>query len=138
MGDDPARGPDILVVDACREVRHFLSMSLGLRGHRVLEAGGASDATRLLRSHPTPVALLIAEVDPPRADGEALAALLGAMRPGLRLLCLSSHPREYLIENGFLQRTTPFLAKPFTLADLHARVAELTGQGGSGEQTAVG
>jgi DNA-binding NtrC family response regulator len=44
--------------------------------------------------------------------------------PGQRILYMSAHPAEVLVQHGVTQLDAPFLAKPFTRDELLTKVSE--------------
>jgi FixJ family two-component response regulator len=56
-----------------------------------------------------------------------LAAALSAQRPGLKRLFVSGYTADVIAPHGVLEPGTHFLQKPFTSADLAAKVREALG-----------
>lgn len=85
----PARGTGtILLVDDHAEVRRSMKGVLLDSGYRVLEAGDAKGALRLLDAG---VDLLLTDMKLPDMDGAELAAAAAAARPGLKVALMSGY-----------------------------------------------
>ena len=69
------------------------------------------------------VALLVTDVVMPKMSGLVLAAQLSVRQPGLKVLCVSGYSVKAVTAAGAMP--WPFLAKPFMLTTLLARVREL-------------
>jgi two-component system, cell cycle sensor histidine kinase and response regulator CckA len=106
----------VLVAEDDAAVRSLVVKILRRRGFDVLEATNGMAALDLLRDPGTDLDLLISDVHMPEMDGLVLMAAAKALRPRLGALLISGSP-----EDG---STTglPYLAKPFTAAELVARV----------------
>jgi CheY-like chemotaxis protein len=115
----------ILVTDNLADLRSLIALILRREGHQVLEAATATEALQIAATHPDPIPLLVTSMDLPEMTGEKLGWLLADLRPGLRTVCLSAYPQDYLISLGALNPLTPFLGKPFKLAEILDKVREL-------------
>ena len=141
-GDDapaPAaasRAETVLVVEDSAEVRAYSAEVLRELGYRVLEAADGPSALDLLRGPAGARAdLLFADVILAGGmTGTALAERARALRPGLKVLFTTGHARSAAdAASGRLDPGTELIAKPFTYADLAARVrAVLDGPGTAG------
>src|SRR5438067_1713025 len=83
-------------------------------GYRVLEADGSEEALDVLRLAHDRVDLVLLDVVMPRCDGVTLGIEILARWPGQRLLYMSAHPAEVLVQHGLKDLDVPFLAKPYT------------------------
>jgi FixJ family two-component response regulator len=61
----------------------------------------------------------------PRMSGRRLADVLGAARPGLKVLLLSGYTDETVIRHDVVRSGFAFLHKPFTAMALARRVREV-------------
>jgi two-component system, cell cycle sensor histidine kinase and response regulator CckA len=107
----------VLVVDDEPVICSLVTEVLQRDGHAVFTAGCGSQALSLFRLHE--IDLVISDVVMPEMDGPALARKLQAERPGLPVLLMSG-----CCESGRVH-SFDFLSKPFTLAELLARVRTL-------------
>lgn len=83
-------------------------------GHRVLAAGGASEAVRLAGEERR-VDLLLADLGVLRRDGGDLVAEVRAVHPELRPVYMSGAGRDDDVPRAPSPAAGPFLAKPFPL-----------------------
>jgi two-component system cell cycle sensor histidine kinase/response regulator CckA len=113
----------ILLVEDEDPVRSFASRALRLRGYEVCEAASAEEAMEMIDDPAIRIDLLVSDVVMPGTDGPTLAAHARRKRPGLRVVFISGYAedsfRRNLVEHDFL-----FLAKPFSLVELTAKVKE--------------
>ena len=111
-----------LVVDDERISRHVASRMLRELGMRLLEADGAEEALDVFRISRQPIDLVLLDVVMPETDGVELAEEILAHRPGQRIIFMSAYPAEVLAEHGLQDLDVVFLAKPYTLQELSAKV----------------
>ena len=124
----PAGGETVLLVedeDALREVTHRI---LTRNGYRVLTAAGGPDAVAVAADHGGPIDLLLTDVVMPHMHGQELAERITAARPGTRVVFMSGYAQPFLAGDGTLPAGTVLIAKPFTQADLLARLREVLDQ----------
>ncbi|MGH7580310.1 MAG: response regulator [Gemmatimonadales bacterium] len=113
-----------LVVDDERISRHVASRMLRELGLRVLEADGAEEALDVFRISQQPIDLVLLDVVMPETDGVELAEQILAHRPGQAIIFMSAHPAEVLAEHGMQNLDVLFLAKPYTMEELHSKVRQ--------------
>jgi two-component system cell cycle sensor histidine kinase/response regulator CckA len=116
----------ILVVDDEEAVRHLASRMLLHSGYHTLEASHAREALRTLEQDPSAVDLLLTDVKMPGMNGSELGREVNRRWPDKPILYMSGFPSE-VFQGGLLERTAPFLPKPFTQDDLAAKVRSLIG-----------
>ncbi len=113
----------VLVVEDEDSVRALALRALAERGYGVLEARNGEEALALARAHPGPLHLVVSDAVMPRMGGRALAAALREVRPEARLLLVSGYDETTAGREE--ERALPFLAKPFSAAELAAKVREV-------------
>ena len=113
-----------LVVDDERISRRVATRMLRELGLRVLEADGAEEALDVFRISQQPIDLVLLDVVMPETDGVELAEQILAHRPGQRIIFMSAYPAEVLAEHGLQDLDVLFLAKPYTMEELRAKVAQ--------------
>jgi YesN/AraC family two-component response regulator len=69
--------------------------------------------------------LVITDVVMPEMNGRELADRLLQIRPQTKVLFVSGHADEVLLQAGISIPSTPFLQKPFSLKQLDFKVQEL-------------
>jgi CheY-like chemotaxis protein len=120
----------VLVVDdepAIRDVAHRVLTSAG---YRVITAANGQDALDILEDPGTSADVLLTDVVMPGMTGEAFAARIKTMRPGIRVLFMSGYQRPGGGEpragtNGWPESGIPVIEKPFTRAALLARITQV-------------
>ena len=119
----------VLVVEDEDRVRQFAVEALRDLGYTVLHASGASEALIKLRSQPG-VSLLLTDIIMPEKTGRQLAESAAEIVPNLPVLYMTGFSRNAVVHNGMLDPGVNFLAKPFTLDQLGAKVREVLDAGG--------
>jgi DNA-binding response OmpR family regulator len=117
----------ILVVDDHREVRDLLVRALGRDGHRVQASGTLAEARALLATWTPDVIVL--DLGLPDGDGEELCRELRRSERGVPILMLTAHGEVSRRVAGLEAGADDFLAKPFAVAELRARVRALGRRG---------
>jgi CheY-like chemotaxis protein len=120
-------GKTILVVEDDQEVRRSSAEMLREMGYRVLEAGDAMDGVRLIVDRGG-IDLLFTDIGlPGGVSGRALADAARSAQPGLRVLFTTGYTQN----NADLDPSVHFIAKPFSLAALAAKVSEVMTEAGN-------
>jgi|HubBroStandDraft_1064217.scaffolds.fasta_scaffold00734_3 signal transduction histidine kinase/ActR/RegA family two-component response regulator len=125
----PSGTETILVVEDDPHVRQIVARTLTSAGYRVVEAGSGADGVAAAQAEPGEVHLLVTDVVMAGMDGSALAKRIGAIRPNTRTLFVSGYSNEVVSHRGVLAQGVQLLAKPFTEADLLAKVRYVLDQG---------
>jgi DNA-binding response OmpR family regulator len=113
----------VLVVDDEPVARRIAARILSEEGYRVLEAEGPEEAVQGLGEARGRVDLVVLDVVlRGGADGVTLTVDIHAEWPNQRLLYMSAHPAEVLARHGLKDLNVPFLAKPYTRAELLDKV----------------
>ncbi len=115
----------VLLVEDDAAVRRVAARALSRTGLRVLEAESAAAALSLYDAWEGRIGLLVTDVIMPGKSGRALADELRARDASLSVLYVSGYTSELLDAEELARPRTHFLAKPFTVTSLAARVAEL-------------
>lgn len=122
----------ILVVDDRHMARRIASRILSEEGYRVLEADGTEEAMEVLAQARGRVDLVLLDIVLHHGDGVALGREVHAEWPDQALLYMSAFPAEVMAQYGLETLDVPFLAKPFTRAELLAKVNEALAPGKPG------
>jgi len=113
----------VLVVDDDRAIRESLGRALELDGYDVeLAADGAAALTAIRGNRPD---VAIVDVMMPNIDGLTLCRVLRAERDRLPILMLTARTETSDRVAGLDAGADDYLAKPFDLAELQARVRAL-------------
>ena len=118
----PAPATTILVVDDQRVSRRVAYRILSEEGYRVLEAEDYAETLEVLSQARGRVDLVMVDVVMPECDGVELARRILEEWPDQRILYMSAHPAEVLMQHGLTSLDAPFLAKPFTRDEVLAKV----------------
>lgn len=120
----PHPATTILVVDDERVSRRVASRTLSEEGYRVLEATSCEEALDVLQQARGRVDLVLLDVVMPDCDGVALGRQVLEQWPKQRILYMSAHPAEILVQHGLASLDVPFLSKPYTTLELMAKVRQ--------------
>lgn len=121
----PATGAAvILVVDDEGSVRQASARALSRLGYRVIAAGDAAEATRIVRHAAPPIALVVSDLVMPGQDGVALYERLRSEGWAGPFLFLSGYDAEDMPGRP-LPTGAPVLRKPWRLDDLDASIRRL-------------
>jgi two-component system cell cycle sensor histidine kinase/response regulator CckA len=112
----------ILLVEDEEAVRDLLHEVLTGSGYRVLVAASGAEALKISRAHAGALDLLLTDVVMPGMGGREVATVLGAERPGLRVLFASGYTAEAIARQGVLEAGMDLIHKPFTPDALLQRV----------------
>lgn len=136
----------IVVVDDDEVARAFLAENLTTDGYMVLEAPTLSAAKRLVATRFVDLAII--DLGLPDGDGLELLrqvresdGVAGRIDPALPLLVLSGRATEVDRLRGFERGADDYLTKPFSYAELRARIVALVrrrAEASAGARTRVG
>ncbi len=116
----------ILVVEDEPAVREVACTVLESLGYEVLQASNGQDGLRVAHEHEgPPIRLVLTDVAMPQMSGKVMAEWLKADDPDIRILFTSGYTSDAVVRDGVLDADVGFLAKPYTIAALAAKVREL-------------
>jgi CheY-like chemotaxis protein len=115
----------ILLVEDEEQVRAVARGILRKHGYLVLDAGHAGEALLLCEKHPAPIHLLLTDVVMPQMSGPELAKRLIALRPDMKVLCMSGYTDDAALRHGVIESGIAYLQKPLTVESLTRRVREV-------------
>jgi two-component system cell cycle sensor histidine kinase/response regulator CckA len=119
----------VMLVEDEEAVRMFSARALRNKGYKVIEASSGRAALDLMGRSADPIDLLITDVVMPEIDGPALVEEFRAARPGLKVIFISGYA-ESSFRNSTDGASLHFLAKPFSLKQLAAKVKDVLVEGG--------
>jgi PAS domain S-box-containing protein len=120
-------GRTILVVEDESVVRQFSSQALREMGFTVVEAADGATALDILAGR-SDVSMLFADVGlPGRMNGRQLADEVRRLRPDIKILLTTGYTQNAIVHDGKLDAGVNLLTKPFTAADLAAKVGQVLG-----------
>ncbi len=116
----------VLVVDDEPVLRVLIADVLRDLGYEVIEAAGAAEGMRVLRSMQD-IDLLVTSASLPGGQlgglsGRQLADAARAQRPGIKVLLIAGPAEGALLESGALEPGTQVLTKPFAMEVLAVKV----------------
>ncbi len=125
----PARLPrgheTIVVVEDDDTVRALAVRLLERQGYRVFAFFDGPSTLEWLRRSTDHIDLLLTDVIMPSMNGKVLAEAVRALRPETRVLYASGYTSNVIVHHGVLKAGVEFLAKPYTISALAARVREV-------------
>jgi len=125
----------ILVAEDDAPIRQALADTLAGAGYAVLAAEDGRQALELLLSHEIDLALL--DVNMPGINGFKLLKIMGKECPGIPSIILTAHGEERERVKGLELGADDYVVKPFSLAELMARIAAVLRRS-PGRQRAAG
>jgi DNA-binding response OmpR family regulator len=93
-------------------------------GFRVFEAESGEEGMEVLDTARFGIQLVLVDIVMPFADGVQVTRRIRERWPNQKILYMSAHPAEVLMEYGLSHLDAPFLAKPFTRDELLTKVSE--------------
>lgn len=117
----------VLVVDDSETVLAVVSPILRRSGYRVIQARNVTEARNVWSRDDVPIDLVVTDVQMPDGTGFDLSRELDASRPRTPVVFMSGGygPQDAIVREH-LGPNRAFLAKPFSLSALLARVVEIT------------
>lgn len=116
----------ILVVEDDARVRVSTTEAIRELGYTVIHAASGEEALQKLAENPN-VALLFTDIVMPVMNGRKLAEEAVARMPQLKVIFTTGFTRNAVVHNGVLDHDVHFLAKPFTIEQLAAKLRDVLG-----------
>ncbi len=124
--DAPEKGQEMVLLVEDEPMMLELSRTMLQKlGYRVLAAATPAAAIALADRYAGQIDLLFTDVVMPSMSGDDLAARLVESYPRLKCLFASGHFTHGLARGGAINEGVHFLQKPFSLADLAAKLREV-------------
>jgi signal transduction histidine kinase/CheY-like chemotaxis protein len=114
----------ILVVEDDERVRQISVDALRELGYTVSHAADPQEALKILEAN-SGVTLLFTDIVMPGMNGRQLAEAALRTAPGLKVLFTTGYTRNAVLHDGTLDPGVAFLQKPFTFAQLSAKVRQV-------------
>ncbi|TGS09492.1 response regulator [Mesorhizobium sp. M2E.F.Ca.ET.209.01.1.1] len=120
--DVPATETVLLVEDDAR-VRASTAAALLELGYTVIEAAGGDEALQKLGENAA-IALMLTDIVMPGMNGRQLAEQARRQSLSLKVVFMTGFTRNAVVHNGVLDHDVHFIAKPFTLEQLAAKLRD--------------
>jgi two-component system, cell cycle sensor histidine kinase and response regulator CckA len=117
-------GQLVLLVEDEASIRANVRDCLQHLGYRVLETDNGATALRICEEREGQVDLVVTDLVMAGKSGHELARELAERYPGIRVLFMSGYTEDSASRREILLRGSPFLQKPFSVADLAKAVQE--------------
>lgn len=114
-----------MVVDDEPEIRKLVGAMVTQFGYTSLTADSGEHALTMYRHQGEPIEMLITDVVAPGMSGPMLADRLTELQPDLKVLYISGYDNTHVVQKYVVERGHALLAKPFTMEELRAKMAEL-------------
>ena len=125
----------VLVLEDEDNIRSFVVLNLNRAGYDTLEATPGEEALEILREHPeTRIALL--DVNLPGIDGFEVCRRIRATNSKMGIIMLTARTLEMDKVTGLMTGADDYVTKPFSPAELTARVDALYRRSGGEEKQA--
>ncbi len=110
-------GETILVAEDEEEVRQLIREVLDMYGYKVIEAVDGQEAVEKFRTHES-VDLVIVDSVMPRKNGRAAYDEILKADPRVKVLFMSGHTRDIVLDRGIAEKEFDFIAKPLSPNEL--------------------
>lgn len=115
----------ILLVEDEAGIRRLFQELLASYGYKVLTAQDGEAGVTVGGSYSGPIDLLVTDVVMPNLSGVEMAQRLLSKYPRLKVLYMSGHTDESIVQHGVLEPGVAFLSKPFKPQVLVDRVQQI-------------
>ena len=127
----------VLVLEDESSIRSFIVINLRRAGYEVIEAESGEEALEQLKEHPdTKVALL--DIMLPGIDGFEVCRRIRAGNSRIGIIMLTARSQEMDKVTGLMTGADDYVTKPFSPAELTARVDALVRRSGGGTEDTDG
>jgi two-component system cell cycle sensor histidine kinase/response regulator CckA len=114
----------VMLVEDEDPVRAFAVRALSMRGYTVLEAASGEEALEILDDLDLQIDVLVSDVVMPGLDGPGMVRVARQSRPDAKVIFVSGYAEGSFRENLDGVGDFMFLAKPYSLTELTAKVKE--------------
>jgi len=114
----------VLLVEDDEQVRKVARGILRRNGYHVIETPSAGEAVLACEDHRQVIDLVLTDAIMPQMSGMQLIERLTAMRPELKVICMSGYAGEAAVRHGIVDPRIAFVQKPLTPESLLRKVRE--------------
>jgi signal transduction histidine kinase/CheY-like chemotaxis protein len=115
----------ILVVEDDDAVRRMTREFLTIKGYTVREARSGVEAIEFVGNNKESIDLVLTDIMMPGMKGRELGGRLAALRTGIKILYMSAHTEDTVMDLDMLVPGTAFIEKPFSPEELATKVREV-------------
>lgn len=115
----------ILLVEDEAPVRMFSARALKNKGYQVMEAENGEMALDIMREKGSEIDLIVSDVMMPGMDGPSMIKQVVASHPDIKVIFISGYGEDAFMKTFGEAREFNFLAKPYSLKDLAAKVKKV-------------
>ena len=126
----------VLVLEDEENIRSFVVINLKRAGYQTVEAGTGEEALEVLKANPD-VKVALLDVMLPGIDGFEVCRRIRAMDNKIGIIMLTARAQEMDKVTGLMTGADDYVTKPFSPAELTARVDALFRRTGGGEEEAA-
>ena len=121
----------VLVLEDESSIRSFIVINLRRAGYQVVEAESGEQALELLSQH-SDVRVALLDIMLPGIDGFEVCRRIRATNPTIGIIMLTARSQEMDKVTGLMNGADDYVTKPFSPAELTARVDALMRRSGGG------
>ncbi|MCL2366253.1 MAG: response regulator transcription factor [Oscillospiraceae bacterium] len=127
----------ILVLEDEISIRSFVVINLNRAGYEVIEAGTGAEAFEQLRIHPD-IKVAILDIMLPDTDGFEVCRKIRVADPHIGIVMLTARTQEMDKVTGLMTGADDYITKPFSPAELTARIDALFRRTGASSPVETG
>lgn len=110
----------ILIVDDNKDIRNFLIDFLVAKGFKCTSTGSSEEALEIIEDNS--IHIVVADIILPGISGLELAAKIKQKHPGVDIIIMTGHGREFSYEEAVRQGASDMVVKPFRAEELQLRI----------------
>ncbi len=126
----------VLVLEDEENIRSFVVINLKRAGYQTIEAGTGEDALAALKNDPS-IKVALLDIMLPGIDGFEVCRRMRAMDNKIGIIMLTARTQEMDKVTGLMTGADDYVTKPFSPAELTARVDALFRRTGGDEEAAA-
>lgn len=127
----------VLVLEDETSIRSFVVINLKRAGYEAIEAGTGAEAFEQLKANPD-IKVAILDIMLPDIDGFEVCRKIRASDPHIGIIMLTARTQEMDKVTGLMTGADDYVTKPFSPAELTARIDALYRRTGGAEQFDAG
>ena len=126
----------VLIMEDEVNIRSFVVINLKRAGYEAIEAGTGLEALQRLDEHPD-IGVAILDINVPEIDGFEVCRRIRATNKQIGIIMLTARTQEMDKVTGLMTGADDYVTKPFSPAELTARIDALYRRIGGGAGTAT-